>query len=120
MIAAMLDVHTLTLTDIVIVAGILGYIVVRGTEALGWSRSSGALRRENEDLLRRNTDLEQTVERHEREIVRLSALVDDLQKRDQAAVLEQLRAHEANAEKRHARSVAVLTEIRDRLPKETP
>ena len=134
--------HTnIGITDIVLAAGVLGYLVDRVIDSRGWSRSSKTLRRENEDLVRRNGELEQTVERHEETIAdqktRLDMLegkVRDLERNDLAAVLRAIEAHESSAERRavaavariqadreasaarHLEHVRLLSEIRDRFP----
>jgi hypothetical protein len=122
----MIGVHSLSVADVALLLVAVGYIVDRIMESRGWNRSSKTLRRENEDLVRRNVELEQTVTRHEAslseqraEIELLKATVQDLQKRDQASVLLALQNHEER-EQRHAVHVAhqettieLLGEIRD-------
>ena len=103
------------LTDVILLLGILGILLDRVADARGWSRSSKTLRRENQDLLRRNGELEATVARHESEIGRLGAQIDLLKERDQTAVLKQLELHETNADRRATRTVGLLEEIRDNL-----
>lgn len=100
----------------------LGYGTERVLDILGWSRSSKLLRQENEDLVRRNEDLDSTVTILRSEVAKLNTDIDalraqvaELQKRDQTAVLAALAEHERNAGQRHERMVAVLTEIRDRM-----
>lgn len=124
-----INIHGLGLTDVLIIAGILAYLLDRLADARGWSRTSKTLRRENEDLIRRNGELEQTVGRHEDtirdqggEIAVLQAKVRELEQRDQAAVLDALRAHEASAERRHTENatrhqeaLSVWMAIRDNL-----
>lgn len=112
-IAALVD--GLTLTDIVLILGFAAVILDRVADSRGWSRSSKTLRRENEDLVRRNTELEQTIARHEDKIRVLEAKVVELEKRDQTAVLRALETHEVRADTRHARTLEVLTDIRDTL-----
>lgn len=114
-IAALVD--GLTLTDIVLILGFAAVILDRVADSRGWSRSSKTLRRENEDLVRRNTELEQTIARHEDKIRTLEQKVVELEKRDQAAVLRALEQHDVKADGRHARTLDVLTEIRDTLKK---
>ena len=105
----------LSITDIVLLLGFLAVILDRVADGRGWSRSSKTLRRENEDLVRRNQELEQTVARHEDKIRVLEAKVVELEKRDQTAVLRALETHEVRADTRHARTLEVLTDIRDTL-----
>lgn len=125
----MSGVHSLSIADVALLLVAGAYLVDRIMESRGWNRSSKTLRRENEDLVRRNSELEQTVARHETklaeqrlEIDSLKATVQDLQKRDQASVLLALQKHEVNAEHRHADNVAhqeatigLLGQIRDAL-----
>lgn len=128
----LLTVDGLTFADVAIIAGIAAYLADRTVDALGWSRSSRTLRRENEDLVRRNVELEQTTQRHEvtiatqgSQIELLTEKVRELEKRDQAAVLSALERHETNAatrhdrgEVRHGETVDLLRGIRDALTKE--
>lgn len=119
-------VDSISLTDLLIMVGILGVIVDRLADARGWSRSSRRLREENSDLLRRNAELEDTVKRHQSEIDRLKAHVAELEKTNVAAVSAQMAAHEKAASERDSRRaqedasrhdslIGVLTEIRDGL-----
>ncbi len=119
----MIDLATIDLTTVVIIAGILGYLIDRFVDARGWSRSSRTLRRENEDLVRRNVELEATLARHEIKLAAqtaqigvLESKISELQARDQSAVLHALTENESQAERRHAESVTVWTQIRDALP----
>ena len=105
----------LSITDIVLLLGFLAVILDRVADGRGWSRSSKTLRRENEDLVRRNQELEQTVARHEDKIQALETKVIELEKRDQAAVLRAIEQHETKADARHAKTLDVLVEIRDTL-----
>ena len=89
-------VNGLSVTDIVLLLGFLAVILDRIADGRGWSRSAKTLRRENEDLVRRNQELEQTVARHEDKI-------------------QALETHEVRADTRHARTLEVLTDIRDTL-----
>lgn len=125
----MIDVAALNLTTVIIIAGILGYLIERVIDAKGWSRSSRTLRRENEDLVRRNVELEATVARHEHTIAQqgeqlavLEARVHELGARDQQAVLHALELHASQADRRHAETAArhaeavgVWMQIRDAL-----
>lgn len=111
-----------SLTGVVLILGVVGLVVDRVADARGWSRSSKVLRRENVDLVRRNTELDETVMRHEAtitaqglEIATLTTRVAVLSERDQAAVLEQLKSHERLAEGRSDTTNGLLTEIRDAL-----
>lgn len=101
---------SLTWTQIVVAAGVVAYMFDRVATARGWTPTSKALRQENVDLLRRNTELEDTVLRHERTIAEQSSTlallkeqVAELQVRDQKAVLAQLELHERNANDRYER-----------------
>ena len=116
--------HGLGLTDILIVAGILSWLVYSFVDARGLSRSSKTLRRENEDLVRRNQELEQTVGRHEttieqqgRQISQLELEVRDLKRTDQGAVLAALRMHETAAADARRINADLLGQIRDILLK---
>lgn len=133
MLLALLGNDTVGMTDIVILVGVLGYLVDRVFDARGWSRSSKTLRRENEDLVRRNNELEETVGRHEKTIndqrIRLDQLeikIRDLEKHDLASVMRAVDQHEVAAERRmiaaqaeaasrHQEHVRILTDIRDSL-----
>jgi predicted RNase H-like nuclease (RuvC/YqgF family) len=95
-------VHALNFTDVLIMVGILGYLIDRFADARGWSRTSKTLRRENEDLVRRNAELEEAVKRLDGELTRLKAQVEDLKRRDQTAVLVALKEHELGAKHRHS------------------
>lgn len=120
---------SMNLQTTLIAIGVAAIIADRVLDALGLSRSSKALRRENEDLGRYNAELERTVERLEQkvteqaqDIAMLRGKVDELAQRDQAAVLLAIRVHEENAERRHQRgeirhteSLDALREIRDAL-----
>lgn len=119
----------LSLAELAIVLAFIGVVAERIVDSKGWARSSKTLRRENEDLVRRNRGLEETVARHEQTILEqagkiaaLDAKVVELEKRDQAAVLEAIERHEASAAVRHTESaarhmesLAVFHEIRDHL-----
>lgn len=107
----------LTITDVVILLGFCAVILDRVADARGWSRSSKALRRENEDLLRINAELEKTVALLQAKVAALDLKVVDLEKRDQAAVLAAIEHHEKAAGMRHQAFLDVLTDIRDNLKK---
>lgn len=120
MTVALFELERFTLTDVIVIAGVLGFLVERLVDARGWSRSSRVLRQENQDLIRRNTELEQTVGRHEdtitsqgAQIILLQEKVADLEKRDQAAVLRAIELHEQNAAQLNDGTHQVLVEIRD-------
>lgn len=101
MIGTLVDtLHQMSFTDVLIIAGLLGYLLDRLADSRGWSRSSKTLRLENEDLVRRNSELEQTVSRHESLIASLQQQVSDLKRSDQAAVLVALKDHEVGAVER--------------------
>jgi hypothetical protein len=101
-IASLFD--ELDLTNAILILGVVAVIVKTVGEGRGWFRSAAALRVENTDLLRRNDELQAAVARHEITLaandVRILALeqtIRELEKLDQSAVLEQLRAHEIGA-----------------------
>lgn len=122
----------MTVETLLIAVGVAAVVADRVLDAFGLSRSSKALRRENEDLGRYNAELERTVERLEQkvteqaaDIAMLRGKVDELALRDQAAVLNALRVHEENAERRHQRgeirhheSLEALRAIRDALTRQ--
>ncbi len=114
----------LGIVELAILFAALGYVVQLVLDAGGWSRSSRTLRTENEDLVRRNKELDDAVSRLKSEISRLEsdvaalrAQVADLSQRDQTAVLRSIEDHERSAGVRHERTLSVLTEIRDSLTK---
>jgi hypothetical protein len=109
--------HELTLTDVIIIAGILAYVADRIIDSRGWSRSSKTLRLENGDLIRRNDELERDVDRHEKtiadqgaKILRLEDQVRSLEKLDQSAVLQALKDHEVGAMERAEETHRLLGE----------
>lgn len=110
----------LSVADVVVVGGVLGFAIERVVDALGFSRSAKTLRRENEDVVRRNGELEETVTRLEAQIDALSLTIDelrtkvtDLEQHSQEAVLKRL-------EELETKTLSVLTEIRDTLQKGHP
>ena len=119
----------LSLTSVILIAGVLAFVAERIAEALGWVRPANALRRENTDLIRRNEQLEATVERHTKsladqasEIRELKAQVAELKARDQASVLIALQSAQEAAIARYDhlighqdQTITVLGEIRDLL-----
>lgn len=119
--------HGLSLFDAALVAALGVYLVDRALELTGKSRSAKTLRSENDDLVRRNGELEGTVQRLEAKIVALEARVDELAKvPDQTTVLDALVAHEEDSERRAQETgpkldtaVGLLSQIRDRLPVST-
>lgn len=112
-------------TDLLIVLGIIGYVIVKFADAKGWSPSAKTLRENNQDLKDRNAELEKQVERHEETlaelqklgeerqeaIVTLKAKVAELERLSQAEVLERLVEVELKADIRHAETLVVLQEI---------
>lgn len=100
-----------SISEVMMILAIAGFALERFADARGWSRSSKSLRRENEDLARRNSELEDTVKRHEESIVILKTKVQELERQSQAAVLERLVDVERLADARHAESLAVLQKI---------
>lgn len=108
------------ITELVIIFAALAYVTREALDAMGLSRSSRTLRIENEDLVRRNKEIDHDFGRlkvaHDTLDIEVKALriqVSELQKRDQAAVLNAIEKHEAAAGARHERMVNVLTQIRD-------
>lgn len=98
----------LSVAEAVLLAGVLGVVLREAADRLGWTRSSRLLRKENEDLVRVNDQLEARLKTHEDTILRqgetikvLEGRVEELSKRDQEAVLRQLQDHEQAAERRH-------------------
>jgi hypothetical protein len=120
MVAAL--VQNISLTDVLLLCGIIGIVIDRIADTRGWSRSSKRLREENTDLLRIREEDKQTIIRHEHQIVKsqteiisLKAQIDILKERDQLAVLEALKDHETHAESRAITTQEILIEIRDVL-----
>jgi hypothetical protein len=117
--------------ELAVIVAVLAWAIDRVLDLTGKSPSTKRLRAENEDLVRRNGELEETTARYEEKLTKataritaLEAKVEELEKRDQAAVLAALDRHEAMAEKRyksvkegddrrHAEALAVLREISD-------
>lgn len=92
------------------------YVVREGLELTGMSPGAELLRTENNDLSRRNRELEEAalrteskVEQLKVEITDLKGKVRDLEMTNQAAVLVALKKHEEGAEARHADTHALLT-----------
>lgn len=97
-------IRDVSLTDAILILGILGVVITRVGEGRGWFRSAAGLRSENTDLVRRNGELEATTVRHEEtiraqgeQILRLEEQVRALEKLDQSAVLQALKDHEKGA-----------------------
>jgi chromosome segregation ATPase len=110
------------LVEIGLLFAAAAYVTQIALDALGFSRSSKLLRQENEDLVRRNLELDQKVGALKSEVAKLDselsalrAQVGEMSKRDQAAVLAALEQHEVRADHRAARGVELLTQIRDEL-----
>jgi outer membrane murein-binding lipoprotein Lpp len=115
MIGTLID--NLSLTDALLLIGLVGITVKTLMEGKGWTRSSKLLREENADLIARNHTLEE--DRNDRiateitlnsRIDALEAKVRDLESRDQAAVLQALRDHELGAINRAEETHRLLQE----------
>ena len=111
-------VETLNLTDVILVLGIIAVVVTKVSEGRGWTRSSQVLRRENEDLARRNDHLEandiergKNIEALTQKVRMLETQIEDLKQRDMAAVLSRLQAVEDKADERHIETIDVLNVI---------
>lgn len=122
--ASLADFH---IVELAIVFAAIGYVTQLVLDITGRSRSSQTLRRENEDLVRRNKELEVDVVTLRHEVVRLEAdlaalrtQIAKLEERDQAAVLAALQLHEERADKRWDGTIVVLSEIRDVLTNNPP
>jgi len=115
-------VHDVSLTDVILVVGIVGIVVTRIGEGRGWFKSAAGLRSENTDLLRRNDELEATTRRLEEtirtqgeQLIRLEEQVRALEKLDQSAVLQALKDHEKGAIGRAEETHRLLGRIADVL-----
>ena len=111
-------VESFSLTDIILLAGIVGVAIVKLGEARGWTRSSQILRRENEDLARRNDHLEANdIERGKnidlltQKVLTLETQIGEMKQRDMAAVLQRLQTVEDKADERHVETIDVLNVI---------
>ena len=111
-------VEAFSVTDVILVLGILGVALQKIGEARGWTRSSQILRRENEDLLRRNDHLEandiergRQVDELTQKVLMLETQIGELKQRDMAAVLLRLQNVEDKADERHHETIGVLTLI---------
>lgn len=125
MIAEFFNLRNLSLTDYALLLVAIGYVVLKVLEATGRTKSSQLLRRENEDLVRRNLELEAQVERHEiaidrmkeeanerqKTVDRLEAKIAELERQSQAAVLDRLLEIDSRADVRHVESLGVLQTI---------
>ena len=105
--------ESFSVAELAILFAAIAYVADRVLDGVGWSRSSRTLRQENEDLVRRNRELDADVVRLRTDVERLQMKVTELEARDQAAVLKAIELHEQAAGVRHERMVTVLTEIRD-------
>lgn len=91
----------LSLSDAIILAAVLGAGFKVLADYRGWTRSPALVRQENADLRERNATLDSEVKRLDgadrekaSQIAALEARVQELLKRDQAAVLEAIAAHD--------------------------
>jgi cell division protein FtsB len=91
----------LTLSDAIILAAVLGAGLKVLADYRGWTRSPALVRQENADLRERNATLEADVNRLDAadrekaaQIAALEARIEELQKRDQAAVLDAIAKHD--------------------------
>lgn len=115
----MLDVGLLELSLLLAAAT---YVIQVTLDTMGWSRTSRTLRTENEDLIRRNKELEDTIRRLEEKVADLQEKLEvlgselsELRSRDQGAVLDAINEHEHLANKRAEKYVQVLDSIRVEL-----
>lgn len=91
----------LTLSDAIILAAVFGAGLKVLADYRGWTRSPALVRQENADLRERNATLEADVKRLDAadrekaaQIAALEARIEELQKRDQAAVLAAISKHD--------------------------
>jgi predicted RNase H-like nuclease (RuvC/YqgF family) len=110
--------HEVSLVEIAILFAALGYVTQLILDATGKSRSSRILRSENEDLVRRNKELDDTVQRLKAEVGRLEdevgsmrTQVTDLAQRDQTAVLREIGHLEATLGERWKIASETLREV---------
>jgi hypothetical protein len=108
----------LTLTNALLVGGLIVVVLAKVADYRGWTRSTALVRQENTDLRERNATLQAHVERLDKadrekgeKIAALEALVNELQQRDQKAVLEAVHDLEAGLLSRHNETLVVLREI---------
>jgi hypothetical protein len=121
-------VDDMSLTDVLLILGIVGVAVKTVMEGKGWTRSSKLLRAENEDLIQRNVTLEKERERERAErleeerrltarIAILESKVHELELRDQQAVLNKLDEMEVARRSDHAEAIGVWERIATSLEK---
>ena len=117
-------IDSVSLTDVILIAVIVGAVVARVAEGRGWFQSAAGLRTENTDLIRRNAELEETIARHNIELAAntakiavLEAAIHELEKLDQSAVLKALKDHEVGAVGRAERTHELQTETNAALDK---
>jgi hypothetical protein len=108
----------LTLTNALLVGGLIVVVLAKVADYRGWTRSTALVRQENTDLRERNATLQATVERLDladrekgEKIAGLEALIQELQQRDQKAVLDAMRDIETASLSRHNETLVVLREI---------
>lgn len=108
----------LTLTNALLVGGLIAVGMAKLADYRGWSRSTALVRQENADLRERNATLQAEMERLDKadrekgeKIAALEALVKELQQRDQKAVLDALHDLETGSLARHNEMLTVLREI---------
>lgn len=113
---------TISITDAVVLAGLLIVGIKALADERGWTRSTALVRQENTDLRERNATLDSEVKRLDdldrdkaKQIAVLQQQVDDLKSRDQEAVLVAIRLHETNAASRFEQMFQVQVDIRDHL-----
>lgn len=94
--------------ELVIGFAALSYVVRQVLELTGRAPGAERLRRENEDLVRREKELEATIARHEEQIADLKLKVAQLEMTNQAAVLDALVRHETNAGERFKKQESLL------------
>lgn len=108
----------LNLTNALLLGGLIVVVLAKIADYRGWTRSTALVRQENTDLRERNATLQASVERLDKadrekgeKIAALEALVQELQQRDQKAVLDAIRDLDAGAVARHGEMLSVLREI---------
>jgi uncharacterized protein YlxW (UPF0749 family) len=108
----------LTLTNALLVGGLIVVVLAKVADYRGWTRSTALVRQENTDLRERNATLQAHVERLDKadrekgeKIAALEAQIAELQQRDQKAVLEAMQNIETASLARHNETLAVLREI---------
>ena len=89
----------------------LAYGIRETLDLMGKSPSSRRLRDENVDLIRRNRELEETIDRLGRRVNELEGKTAELERTNQAAVLKAIERHEVNAAARNEKTAAVLERI---------